>query len=283
VTFSNPFEVVKIRLQLQGELQRQGVYVKSYKGLLNGFSVIFANEGIRGIQKGLTLAYPYTITMNGTRLGSYDTCKNFVSDFTGIQKTDLRVGMFSGATTGAIGSLLANPFYVAKTRLQCQSEFLPVGYQHHYKNGLNALVSVWKDEGVSGYFRGAQAAIIRMIMASAVQLGTYDKAKELVVKHFHMREALPAFCIAACISSVLMTIVLNPFDVVLTRLQNQPIIEGKGTYYKGWFDCIFKIAKIEGLYGFYKGTITHYARLAPHTVLLLVVFDKVKQIFLHFS
>jgi len=69
VTFSNPFEVVKIRLQLQGELQRQGVYVKSYKGLLNGFSVIFANEGIRGIQKGLTLAYPYTITMNWYPIG----------------------------------------------------------------------------------------------------------------------------------------------------------------------------------------------------------------------
>src|SRR5690606_7348133 len=33
VTFSNPMEVVKTRLQLQGELQRSGVYVKQYKGL----------------------------------------------------------------------------------------------------------------------------------------------------------------------------------------------------------------------------------------------------------
>jgi len=283
VTFSNPFEVVKTRLQLQGELQRQGVYVKSYNGMLNGFYVILTNEGIRGIQKGLSLAYPYTITMNGTRLGSYDTLKNTISTFTGIPKNDLRVGMLAGACAGVMGSILANPFYVAKTRLQCQSNFLPVGHQHQYKNGLHALTSVFKEEGFYGYLRGIQAAINRMIVASAVQLGSYDKAKELVLKHFQLKESLFAFSIAACISSLLMTIVLNPLDVVLTRLQNQPIVDGKGTYYKGWFDCIIKIAKIEGLYGFYKGTLPHYARLAPHTVILLVTFEKVKQLFTYYN
>jgi len=40
-----------------------------------------------------------------------------------------------------------------------------------------------------------------------------------------------------------------------------------------------KIAKTEGFNGFYKGTLPHYARLAPHTILLLGVFEKVKQVF----
>jgi len=277
VTFSNPMEVVKTRLQLQGELQRQGVYVKAYNGLINGFYVIWKNEGIRGVQKGLSLAYPYTITMNGTRLGCYDTAKNKIVSITGLEKTNILVGMMAGATTGTIGSFLANPFYVAKTRLQCQSDFLPVGHQHKYKNGLHALISVGKEEGIPGYFRGLQAALNRMIVASAIQLSSYDKAKEIVIKNFGMKEGIAAFSVAACISSILMTISLNPFDVVLTRLQNQPA--GKGQFYSGWFDCVFKIGKIEGLYGFYKGTLPHYARLAPHTVLLLCTFETVKQIF----
>jgi solute carrier family 25 protein 34/35 len=277
VTFSNPFEVVKIRLQLQGELQRQGVYIKSYNGLLNGFYLILTKEGIRGIQKGLSLAYPYTITMNGTRLGLYNTLKNKITNFTGLPSTHLLVGMLAGATTGAIASVIANPFYVSKTRLQCQSEFLPVGHQHYYRNGFHALVSVFREEGMAGYFRGLQAAINRMVVASSVQLGTYDKAKELVIKKFHFQEGLLAYTISACIGGFFMTIVLNPLDVVLTRLQNQPIIDGKGSFYKGSVDCILKIAKIEGLYGFYKGTLPHYARLAPHTVILLVVFEKFKK------
>jgi len=279
VTFSNPFEVVKTRLQLQGELQRRGQTVKMYRGMFHGLYSIYTHEGIRGVQKGLSLAYPYTITMNGTRLGSYDTIKNIISGFTGLQKNDIRVGMMAGATAGIMGTLLANPFYVAKTRLQCQSDFLPVGHQHMYKNGFHALVSVFKEEGMRGYFRGLQAAVNRICVASAVQLSTYDQAKEWIIRRFQMNEGLRAFSIAACISSVFMTAVLNPLDVVLTRLQNQPIENGKGTLYKGWIDCVAKIAKSEGVYGFYKGTLPHYARLAPHTVILLAVFEKVKQVF----
>jgi len=279
VTVSNPFEVVKTRLQLQGELQRQGVYVKSYRGMFHGLYVIFVNEGIRGIQKGLFLAYPYTITMNGTRLGLYDTVKTRVSSILDLPKKNMIVSMISGAFSGAIGSVLANPFYVAKTRLQCQSEFLPVGFQHKYTNPWHALVAVGREEGILGYFRGLQAATNRIILASAVQLGTYDIAKVFVVNEFKMKEGLPAFSIAACFSSVLMTSCVNPFDVILTRLQNQRIVDGKGVFYKGWIDCFIKIAKTEGLNGFYKGTLPHYARLAPHTIILLAVFEKVKQIF----
>jgi len=231
VTVSNPFEVVKTRLQLQGELQRQGVYVKSYRGMFHGLYMIFLNEGIRGLQKGLLLAYPYTITMNGTRLGLYDTVKSRVSLLLGLHKSHMLVTMTSGACCGALGSVLANPFYVAKTRLQCQSDLLPVGYQHKYSNPWDALVGVGREEGIMGYFRGLQAATNRIIVASAVQLGTYDKAKNIAMNHFGMKAGIPAFSIAACVSSVFMTLSLNPFDVVLTRLQNQKVVDGKGVFF----------------------------------------------------
>jgi len=280
VTVSNPFEVVKTRLQLQGKLQRQGVYLKSYRGMFHGFYMIITKEGIRGIQKGLFLAYPYTITMNGTRLGLYDSLKTLQSHWTGLEKSHLVVGMLSGAMAGAIGSVFANPFYVAKTRLQCQSEYLPVGHQHKYSGPWQALVGVGKEEGVGGYFRGLQAATIRIIVASSVQLSSYDKAKTILVNNVGLKENFPTFCIAACISSTFMTVALNPFDIILTRLQNQPVLaNGKGVLYKGWIDCAWKMAKTEGFYGFYKGTLPHYGRLAPHTIVLLGVFEKVKQIF----
>jgi solute carrier family 25 protein 34/35 len=56
-TLSNPFEVIKVRLQMQGELQKRGVYMKVYKGVLHAFYSIARLEGLRGIQKGLFLAY----------------------------------------------------------------------------------------------------------------------------------------------------------------------------------------------------------------------------------
>ncbi|TMW45566.1 hypothetical protein DOY81_009352 [Sarcophaga bullata] len=53
--FTNPIEVVKTRIQLQGELAARGTYVEPYKGI-NAFITWAKNDGITGLQKGLTPA-----------------------------------------------------------------------------------------------------------------------------------------------------------------------------------------------------------------------------------
>ena len=52
VTVSNPAEVAKTRLQLQGELA-QGGGPKVYHNVVDVFAKTWRNEGIRGIQRGL--------------------------------------------------------------------------------------------------------------------------------------------------------------------------------------------------------------------------------------
>lgn len=52
VTISNPAEVAKTRLQLQGELAKDGG-VRVYKNTLDVVTKTFQNEGIRGVQRGL--------------------------------------------------------------------------------------------------------------------------------------------------------------------------------------------------------------------------------------
>eukprot|EP01089_Gocevia_fonbrunei_P017967 TRINITY_DN5989_c0_g1_i3.p1 TRINITY_DN5989_c0_g1~~TRINITY_DN5989_c0_g1_i3.p1 ORF type:complete len:292 (-),score=22.08 TRINITY_DN5989_c0_g1_i3:26-901(-) len=259
VTFSNPMEVVKTRLQLQGELQKKGVYSKQYRGLVHGLWTIFKNEGIRGIQKGLFLAYPYTITMNGIRLGSYDTFKRKVASITGLDQTNVLVAITAAASSGVIGSIFANPFYVAKTRLQAQSVHAPVGHQHHYQNAFHALKSIYSNEGVGGYFRGVSAACIRIATASSAQLPTYDIAKRYILslESPYLKDGLGVHFLASLISSAVLVCALNPSDVVTTRLQNQEYVKGKGVTYSGVIDCFLKVSKTEGFNGFYKGTLTH--------------------------
>lgn len=60
VTISNPAEVAKTRLQLQGELARDGG-VKVYKNTLDVVTKTWKNEGIRGVQRGLGPAYVYQV------------------------------------------------------------------------------------------------------------------------------------------------------------------------------------------------------------------------------
>jgi solute carrier family 25 protein 34/35 len=170
-----------------------------YKGLTHAFWSILKLEGLSGIQKGLFLAYPYTILMNGTRLGLYEYGKKTISKVTGLPSTNVGVGILSGAFSGVLGSILGNPFYIAKTRLQSQSAYLPVGHQHIYKGPLSALSGILREEGVKGLYRGTQAACIRMTAASPVQLVTYGKSNTEILLEIVLQ---PCSCMINTISTM---------------------------------------------------------------------------------
>ena len=55
VTVSNPFEVAKVRMQLQGELSRNGGE-RVYRNVGDVLSKTWRNEGIKGLQRGLVPA-----------------------------------------------------------------------------------------------------------------------------------------------------------------------------------------------------------------------------------
>ena len=69
--FTNPLEVVKNRLQVQGELKARGEYVRTYRGPLHGLIVMVRTDGVRSVQAGLAPALLYQFVMNGLRLGTY--------------------------------------------------------------------------------------------------------------------------------------------------------------------------------------------------------------------
>ena len=53
VTITNPMEVVKTRLQLQGELAAKGKVKKIYSGVFQALRIIAINEGIKGSLSGV--------------------------------------------------------------------------------------------------------------------------------------------------------------------------------------------------------------------------------------
>lgn len=57
-------QVIKTRLQLQGELVRQGANVKIYRGVLHAFYQVGKHDGIYGLQKGLVPALGFQFVLN---------------------------------------------------------------------------------------------------------------------------------------------------------------------------------------------------------------------------
>lgn len=74
--FTNPLEVIKVRIQLQGELQARGQYTVFYRNVLHAFFSVAKKESIISLQKGLVPALYYQFIMNGCRFGAYQTFDN---------------------------------------------------------------------------------------------------------------------------------------------------------------------------------------------------------------
>lgn len=69
--FTNPLEVLKIRMQLQGELKAKGQHVVHYKNVFHAVYVVAKNDGILALQNGLIPASWVQLIMNGMRFGKY--------------------------------------------------------------------------------------------------------------------------------------------------------------------------------------------------------------------
>ena len=220
MTVTHPFETVKIRLQLQGELQAKDVAVRKYKGVLHGVSVIAKNEGPRGLFRGIGSAYVYQILLNGCRLGFYEPLRKIVTQaiFKDHNVQSLGVNIFSGAASGVLGAMAGSPFFLVKTRLQSFSPFLPVGTQHKYKDSIDGLRQIYAGEGIRGLYRGVGAAMVRTGFGSSVQLPTYFFAKRRLVKHLGMEEGPALHLASSTASGFVVCCVMHPPGIMAQGL-----------------------------------------------------------------
>ena len=79
----------------------------------------------------------------------------------------------------------------------------------------------------------------------------------------------------ALTSGVVVAVVINPVDVISTRLYNQP---AHARIYSSYVDCILKITQKEGVRAFYKGLLAQYLRIGPHSFLSLIFWHQARQL-----
>lgn len=104
--FTNPLEVVKTRLQLQGELQAPGTYARPYRGFVSSVAAVARADGLWGLQKGLAAGLLYQGLMNGARFYCYSlACQAGLTQQPGGT-------VVAGAVAGALGAFVGSPAYL---------------------------------------------------------------------------------------------------------------------------------------------------------------------------
>lgn len=278
---SNPFDVAKVRMQLQGEASSGGR--KAFSSVFDCMVKTGQNEGIRGLQKGLTASIIREGSKNFFRIGLFHPILDQLHDRE-VHSTSPPIWkrIVAGSCSGAAGAIICNPIEIVKTRLQARSiSKKAVGYQGYSYNGfVDAFRVISRTEGVPALWVGTGVSTVRSILSTSANMTVNSSLKEMALEDpkyawlgFKPGSLTDALC--SLVSAFFTVAANNPADVVRTRLYNQPfeIVEGarRGMYYKGAVDCAGTIMRTEGVLAFWKGFTGHFMRTGPQYVAAFTV------------
>lgn len=165
VIFTNPLEIVKIRLQVQGEV------AKTVEGAPRRSAMwIVRNLGLVGLYKGASACLLRDVPFSAIYFPTYSHLKK---DFFGESPTH-KLGILQLLTAGAIAGMpaayLTTPCDVIKTRLQVEAKKGEATY-----TGLrHAASTIWKEEGFTAFFKGGPARIFRSSPQFGFTLAAYE-------------------------------------------------------------------------------------------------------------
>jgi len=276
---TNPFDVAKVRMQLQGEASSGSK--KAYTGAFDCIIKTFKAEGIAGTQRGLSASIIREGSKNFFRIGLFHPILDVLhEDHTKSPPVWKR--LIAGSISGAAGAIICNPIEIVKTRLQASSVGAgAVGYQgYQYKGFIDSFRVIVRDEGVKGLWTGTSISAVRSILATSTNMTVNSKSKEMLLQDpslawlgFQPGFLTDGFC--SVLSAFFAVGANNPADVVRTRLYNQPfkMVDGvrRGEWYTGSVQCAGMILKDEGPLAFWKGFTGHFMRTGPHYVAAFIV------------
>ncbi|KAI3771181.1 hypothetical protein L6452_02340 [Arctium lappa] len=175
----------------------------------------------------------------------------------------------AGAVAGATAKTVTAP--LDRIKLIMQTHGLRAGQESAKKTigFIEALVSVGKQEGVKGYWKGNLAQVLRVLPYSAVQLFAYESYKKLYRGKDGELSVIGRLAAGAS-AGMTSTFVTYPLDVLRLRMAVDP---GHQTI----TNVVVKMLKEEGLGSFYRGLVPSLIGIAPYVAVNFCIFDLVKK------
>jgi len=161
-----------------------------------------------------------------------------------------------GGVSAAISKTAVAPIERIKLLLQTQDANAKITADKKYKGIVDCLVRVPKEEGVSAFWRGNLANVIRYFPTQALNFAFKDTYKKIFCP-FNPKTDFWKFFVGNLASGgaagATSLMVVYPLDFARTRLAADV---GKGAaerQFQGLTDCLSKIYKSDGLKGLYQG------------------------------
>uniref|UniRef100_A0A7S1L1P9 Mitochondrial carrier protein n=1 Tax=Neobodo designis TaxID=312471 RepID=A0A7S1L1P9_NEODS len=251
MTMFYPLDLIRTRLHAQtGDTGSK----------LRGAKKIFADEGIRGLYRGVKIA----VASHSIGWGMYLTVFRTFQQAFARSNGDSSAGDFLAACCAAVfTATLVTPLNVLKTRSQLREDKQKSG-------ALKRLRAIVASEGPGAILKGVGPQIL-LSTHTTIQVALYECAK----RRLWGKDDAPMLGVACVsgLSKAVASTVCNPLEVCRTRLQDRRNFGNPD--YANMSSAFRTIWRNEGVRGLYRGVTVNVMRVIPTTVCAFVLYEKV--------
>lgn len=264
-TFVVPLDIIKCRRQVNYEL---------YKSLGDGFKVIRAAEGIRGLTVGWIPTFIGYSAQGFGKFGFYEIFKDVYKKVVGEENAAKyqTIGfLVSSACAEFIADILLCPWESLKVRTQVDMKGT---FPRNPIAGFNLIKS---NEGVNGFYKGLSPLWMRQIPYTMVKFACFERTVRYVYANILTKDKdeyskatkLTVTFLSGYWAGIFCAVVSHPADTIVSKLNSS---ESSGS-------TLTKVKEIVGELGFkgiWRGLGTRILMIGTLTGLQWWIYDSFK-------
>lgn len=271
VAVGYPLDTVKVRIQTQ----------RKYTSVWQCIRNTCKTEGVNGFYKGLSMPVTTVSISSSVVFGTYRNCLQCLRQLRSgsLDAPPSKPDIFLSGLAGGVAQVsVMAPADIVKVRLQCQTAPYQGSASHSkpkYRGPLHCLLSIAREEGVLGLYKGANAIALRDGPSFATYFLTYNIICEWLTPAGQKQPGWTVVLLAGGLSGMCGWTIGTPMDVIKSRLQ----VDGMGKRrYKGFVHCITESLRREGPGVFFKGLGLNCMRAFPVNMSVFAAYELVVHI-----
>jgi solute carrier family 25 (adenine nucleotide translocator) protein 4/5/6/31 len=273
-TAAAPIERVKLLVQNQAEMIKQGTLSEPYKGVVDCTVRTFRTEGLvpfwRGNLANVIRYFPTQALNFAFKDKIKAVFKQNKDDGYGI---NLAKNLASGGIAGAMSLCFVYSLDYARTKLANDLKGKNGG-ERQYNGLIDVYKKTLKTDGIAGLYRGFVISCVGIIVYRGCYFGFYDTLQPIVIGEDGSVFANFALGYVVTVSSGILS---YPVDTIRRRMM---MTSGQAVKYKGSIDCTAQIVKSEGVASLFKGAGANILRGVAGAG-VLAGFDTFKKMYIN--
>lgn len=292
-----PFDTVKVRLQSQST---SPLSTSRLHGPLDAFAAAWRSPDgpIKNLYRGISAPLAGAAIETSSLFFSYRVAQDLLvsiapsyrtrTDINGKTELPFSALLACGAFSGAFTSTLLTPIELIKCKMQVplppSSIALNLGYATTKPPGpLSLIRTIFKAQGISGFWHGQLGTLIRETGGSAAWFGSYEGVKLGFLRYdkslrnpndIKIWEQL----LAGATAGMAYNFVFYPADTIKSRMQTEETksaAKARMTFLRTGKE----LWKQQGLKGFYRGCGITVFRAAPSSAIIFSIYEGLRRQF----